>query len=437
MAAQLEPEEKTQPETVQGQGKAEATTKAAESAESQFLKKVAESARPPEEGTWLEIRPFVGQELRVVNLLEVVNLVAGSGQVFEFLIAAGPEPSEMRSGVPFPRRVVRYFIRCPDPQTREQVKNLLQAARFVAEERRLIFEGGRLLWHEPDTYVEYPYEAELELAADYGSRPLFPELPTYERSFEQFIDVPRNIYAAVLTGGALRFVFRRNDRAPVFVKSPAAAKDGSSVAKAGSYFLGKFLQSMMRGGRPNGVEEERRLPQPDLRAQQDFMRRISQIWFSCDVRAYGTQEQVRAITASLSFPSNQIKVFRLRKCPRTRRPDPGLQELKKLLRIGAIISFPVLLVFLWGAGIWSPLGVLSNFFDQLLLAMALVVPLAVWAAWRTRKTIALTIGELPLLISLPNRPETGHFYFAEARTPVEIRGDVKAQKGASECPSGE
>jgi hypothetical protein len=117
--------------------------------------------------------------------------------------------------------------------------------------------------------------------------------------------------------------------------------------------------------------------------------------------------------------------------------DPSLQEMKSLARLGATLAFPLFLVFLWGVGVWNPLGILGNTFDQLLLALALIIPLFVRSAWRMRKTIALTISELPLLVSLPNKPEVGHFYFSEARVPVEIKEDVKPQKGPSETEAGE
>jgi len=443
------PEPEAPPETAPEQGDVEAK-------KTEFVKKIAVSAKPPEESLWLEIRPFVGQEMRAANFLDLVNAMSGSGQTFEFLMAAGPDPSELGGKAPFPRRVVRYFIRCPDSTAKELAKNILQAAKFAVEERNLTFENGKLLWCEPDVYVEYPLEAELELETHYGSRPLFPELPTYERSFEQFIDVPKNIHAAILSGGALRIVARRNDRAPIHLKTPGSSKDGSAVGGALSYHFGGFMRNVARMGKPDGVEEERRpLQTVDARAQQEAMKRAFQPWFSCDARAYGSQEQIKTITSSLSFPSNRIRVFRFRKCARSQsaekvsllsrlaglfsgsRIDPSLQELKGLARLGATLAFPLFLVLLWSVGVWNPLGVLSNPFDQALLTIVLILPLVVRSAWRMRKTIALTISELPPFVSLPNRPEVGHFYFSEARVPVEIKEDVKAQKGASETETGE
>ena len=444
------PEPEAPPETAPEQG-------AAEAEKTEFVKKIALSAKPPEESLWLEVRPFVGQEMRVANFLDLVNAMAGSGQTFEFLMAAGPDPSELGGQAPFPKRVVRYFVKCPDSTTKELAKNILQAAKFAVEERNLTFENGKLLWCEPDEYIEYSFEAELELASHYGSKPLFPELPTYERTFEQFVDVSKNIHAAILSGGALRIVARRNDRAPVHLKMPGSAKDGSSVGGALSYHFGGFMRNVARMGKPDGVEEERRpLQIVDARAQQEVMKRASQPWFSCDARAYGkTQEQIRAIVSALTFPSNQFKVFKIRKCTRSQpagkaswlgrlarrlsgaQVDPSLQEMKSLARLGAMLAFPLFLVFLWGVGVWNPLGILGNTFDQLLLALALIIPLFVRSAWRMRKTIALTISELPLLVSLPNKPEVGHFYFSEARVPVEIKEDVKPQKGPSETEAGE
>ncbi|MBC7218619.1 MAG: hypothetical protein H5T49_00575 [Hadesarchaea archaeon] len=438
-------------------------------AKAEFVKKITMSAKPPAESLWLEVRPFVGQEMRVANFLDLVNMMVGSGQTFEFLMAAGPDPSELGGQVPFPRRVVRYFLKCPDSTTKELAKNVLQAAKFAVEEIDLSFENGKLVWCEPDVSIEYPFEAELELATHYGSKPLFPEQPTYERSFEQFVDVPKNIHAAILSGGALRIVVRRNDRAPIHLKMPGA-RDGSSVGGALSYHFGGFMRNMARMGKPDGVEEERQpLQTIDVRAQQEVMKRASLPWFSCDFRAYGTQEQIRAIVSSLTFPSNRFKVFRIRKCVRSQtaektgrlgrlarlfsgsrgrlkhladffsgsRVDPSLQELKGLVRLMVIISFPLFLVFLWGIGAWNPLGALDSPFDQALLILAFIIPLVLRSAWRMRKTIALTISELPLIVSLPNKPEVGHFYFSEARVPVEIKEDVKPQKGPSETEMGE
>jgi hypothetical protein len=427
-----------------------------EGSEMAFAERAAEAAKLPEESLWLEVRPFVGQEIRAAHFLDLMSVLHGLNKTFEYLIASGPDPSELGK-VPYPKRVVRYFIRCPDAASKELVKNVLRSVRFAVEERALEFEGGKLLLHDYGLRIEYPLEAELELESHFGSKPLFPEVPTYERSFEQFIDVPKNIHAAVLLGGALRFVARRNDRAPVLVKVPGASMDGRAVGSALSYHLGGFMRAAASMGRPDGAGEERRPPpQPvDMRALQEVQRRIQQPWFSCDVRAYGTQEQISSIVSALSFTTNRCRVFKHRRCAESRRvaregrkkkpgklrsflarlllrlneflsgfrPDPSLQRAKSAVRLGAIFLYPAILFLLWVSGTWKP-DILSSAFDQALLAAAALLPLVLRSAWRMRKTIALTIGELSLLVSLPSKPERGQFYFAEAGVPAEVREAV-------------
>ena len=200
-----------------------------------------------------------------------------------------------------------------------------------------------------------------------------------------------------------------------------------------SYHLSSFLRGAMSLGRPNGEHQEERKAAPeDWRTQQEVTRRASQPWFVCDARAYGTQEQIGAIVASLGFPSNRFRVFRLRRRPAS--IDPSLQILRSAIRQGAILSplaFPPLL---WWLGWWHPLGILQDVMSIWPLGLALVLHLVIRSAWRMRKTIAMTIGELSLLVSMPSKPEAGHFHFAEGkpraevREPRELSGD-KLQKG--------
>jgi hypothetical protein len=408
--------------------------------------RIAARFRPAErraEGPWLEVRPYVGQEARVANFLDFLNAMHGLGGEFEVLIASGPDPEDLRRGVPFPRRVVRHFVRCPDGVSREMARSVLRSAGFAVEDSDIAFEEKRLTW-APNLTIEHPLEAELELEAPYGERPCFPELPTYERRFEQFVSVAESLHSAVLFGGALRIVARRNDRAGVHVKVPGVSRDGRAFGSAASYHLGAFVRNVARLGAPDGVEEVRRPVQPvDAQKLQEAQERASKPWFSCDIRAYGTPEQIRAIASALTFPTNRCRVFRVRR--RCSRIDAGLQEGRSYLRLAAVFSLPALLLLLWVSGVRSPLGVLSSPVDQALLGLALLSPLLIRRAWRMRRTVAMTIGELSLLISLP-RPEIGGFHFAEARPPPEIReeagprpsgGGVNAQKGASGAGGGD
>jgi hypothetical protein len=41
--------------------------------------------------------------------------------------------------------------------------------------------------------------------------------------------------------------------------------------------------------------------------------------------------------------------------------------------------------------------------------------------------MAMTVGELSLLVSMPNKPESGQFYFAEGKPRAEVKAEPLAQ----------
>jgi len=426
-------------------------TRAPEGQEAQgipgYAERVAKAEpRRKEDILWLEVRPFLGQELRAANYLELINAMHGTGGVFEFLMASGPDPSDLGKA-PVPKRVIRYFVRCPDAVTKELAKNILQTSGFAVDERPLRLEGNRLSWWEPGNYMEYlddqgylapyPLEAELELETHYGSKSLFPEVLTNERSFDQFLRVIDSLHAALLSGGAFRVVVKKDDRARVHLQAPTVSRDGRAIGGAVTYHISDFFRGLMSLGRPDGVGEESRraAPEVDRRAMEEVSKRVSQSWFACDARAYGTQDQIRAIVASLGFPSNRFRVFRHRKQPKP--IDPSLQELKSFLRQGATLlplAFPLLL---WWSGLWNPLDILKDVVLVWPVALALLLPLVLRSLWKMRRTVAMTVGELSLLVSVPSKPEAGHFYFAEGKPRVEVKAEPLVQDTSQDMDRGE
>jgi hypothetical protein len=101
-------------------------------------------------------------------------------------------------------------------------------------------------------------------------------------------------------------------------------------------------------------------------------------------------------------------------------------------RYATLLPLAIPLLLLW-RGLWNPMLVLEAPSQLLPLALALALPPTLRAVWRPRKTVAMTAGELSLLVSLPNRPEAGHFYFAVGRPRVEVKERlpqaVTAEKG--------
>jgi hypothetical protein len=398
-----------------------------------FVERAAELAKPPEERSlWLEVRPYIGQELRIANYLDAISVMHGLGGEFEFLMASGPDPAEI-GRVPEPRRVVRYFVRCPDETSRDVIKNVLINVGFDVSERRVEFEGNSLLWWEPDVRVRYEMEAELELAAHYGSTPLVPEEERYERTFEQFVRPIENLHAALLGGGALRVAVRAEDKAKLHVKIPGVSRDGAAARDAAVYHASGFARSLLTLGRPDGIGEETRRapPQVDWRALEEHTRRVSRPWFVCDVRAYGTEEQIRGIIAALVYPRSRFKMFRRRRT--LGELKPRLMEARATAwRYATLLPLAIPLLLLW-RGLWNPMLVLEEPSQLLPLALALALPPTLRAVWRPRKTVAMTAGELSLLVSLPSKPEAGHFYFAVGRPRVEVKERlpqaVTAEKG--------
>ena len=391
-----------------------------------IARRIADEARSDRGAEfWLEVRPYLGQDLRVVNYLNLLKMAHQAGEVFEFLAASGPDPHDLEANVAHPSCVVRYFVRCPDSETEEDAKNLLSMHGFTVEEVPVRFEGGRLLWWwRPEYWMEYPCEAELELAAPYELVPLIPESRAREREFEEFADVITDLHAALLPGGAFRMAIRADPGAGRYLRLPTQGGGGLGSASGAAF---SFLDSLMRGlaslGRPDGTATGGRPQEHPSRMEQEKLeevwRRSSHDWFVCDGRAYGTVEQIGRIERSFSFPSNRIRVFKIRTRAEEWKPlNPAQRRIARWARRRIPVLSSILLpAFAWWAGLWDPLQILKSTGDLAVLILSIAVPLVTGATVRRLRPmvgnpIVATVRELSLLLSLPADTEKGHFYFA-------------------------
>lgn len=352
-------------------------------------------------GEWLEFKPYEGQLMPPANMEPIISYIMGTGQPFEFTVASIESPRVKGE------KVVRYFIKAPDRETREALQGHLETQGFYIEDES-----------PPDFKLEYDLEVELQSAKDY-SFPYFNIPPREQWLRDNLPDIASTLASAVSMGGALRIAFKSDPKARRHILAVVRRLEGSlnhSITKD----LESFGDEAFGGERSSGniSQEDAMRMKRRQREAESIRTRANQGTLACDVRAYGNSpHQIKTILDSLPFATNDFKrEYKSRELLTAKTPsssknqeessdmNPSREWGKSILKKALEISLPLaLLIPLMWFGWWRPWTNIMSLTQWIPLIIALGASLGIFLLWRLKRPIVLSNPELSFLTSLPRR----------------------------------